>query len=501
MKALILCNVDFCAWPVHLAERLARRQPGFEADALVSLDKGIADALRAQVIFRFGQIDSVTDHEDSWLGQPDRAALHERLAERFGAGVLEEIALAERELSGDHLAGASFHWTPLRRASRDPERRRAYVAGLVDWLDRLLERGGYDLVVAYSLQDGLSAAASHLAPRHGARFLSLKAIGFGAFNSLFDDPRNMSPTFRDRLRAMRERPDDFARDIETGRLALGRFRQRPTAPDYMESPINQAAPWPPMIDSAALLWRMMTRRPPENIRYPFPGSRLWHDWRRPLTARIRQNSTAWARLNDLADQPFLYFPLHYEPEASLLVSAPQAIDQVAVIERLAPALPDGWVLAVKEHRPMLGRRPAGYDRRLEALPGVRLLSPFESSFDCMKAARLTATITGSAGMESVLLGRPTLFFGDQPIQIIGEGCIRANWRDPMEQAIATALAQPPASEESLAMFLAALASGSVAIPSSEIWGGFPAIGFDLVGQQKEAVDRLASLIFEACARG
>ncbi len=285
--------------------------------------------------------------------------------------------------------------------------RAAYVAGLAGFLERLMRSRRYDVVLSYPVQDAPSVAATLIAERLGIPFLSPKAIGFQAATCLFDDERTMRPCFRFRLayRARGGRPVGHSRKL----MACG-------ARGSGKLPVE--AGWARLHGHCERGDVRATRRPadafaieahpraarPESLRYPYPMQRLWFEWRRWIMARRDRHHPLFRPLAELGPTPFVYFPLHYEPEASLLVSAPEHTDQIAVIEASARALPSGWQLAVKEHRPMLGRRPAGYYERLSRIPGVVLVTPFEDGLVTMRAAQATITITGTAGFEAVLLG-------------------------------------------------------------------------------------------------
>ena len=80
-----------------------------------------------------------------------------------------------------------------------------------------------------------------------------------------------------------------------------------------------------------------------------------------------------------------------------------------------------WLIYVKEHPSQLsgdgdleayrGRSPDDYDELLQ-LPNVRLGSEEVDSFSLVDNAAATATVTGTAGWESIVRGKPALVFGN-----------------------------------------------------------------------------------------
>lgn len=109
---------------------------------------------------------------------------------------------------------------------------------------------------------------------------------------------------------------------------------------------------------------------------------------------------------------FVYFPLHYTPEVSTLAYGYRYEDQLCLCRTLAAYLPTGYRLLVKEHTSMLGRRPYGFYEQLAAMYNVAFVPPRVSTFDLIRACRAVATITGTAGFEAFVLGKPVLAFGD-----------------------------------------------------------------------------------------
>src|SRR5690606_3825451 len=113
-------------------------------------------------------------------------------------------------------------------------------------------------------------------------------------------------------------------------------------------------------------------------------------------SRLALPSGLFRQVGELPTRPFVYFPLHVDPEASTMVLAPDHTDQLAVIESLAKRLPFGMSLVVKERVRMLGRRPRGFYETIRRFPSVSLASPLESTFQLIQRSTFVAAITGTA---------------------------------------------------------------------------------------------------------
>ena len=113
------------------------------------------------------------------------------------------------------------------------------------------------------------------------------------------------------------------------------------------------------------------------------------------------------------DEDFVFFPLHYEPEISLLLQAPTHTDKVALIRQISRSLPVRFKLYVKDHPEMAQYRPRSYYKELKKNPNVKLIDPCISSFAITPKAKLVTTITGTTGWEAIMLKKPVVSFGHQ----------------------------------------------------------------------------------------
>ena len=110
--------------------------------------------------------------------------------------------------------------------------------------------------------------------------------------------------------------------------------------------------------------------------------------------------------------PFLYFPLAYEPERAILLGAPFFSNQISVISNIAKSLPVGYELFVKEHPGMedMGWREISFYKQILELPNVKLFHPGVSHEDLIKKSSLTITIRGTAGLEAAFYEKPSIVF-------------------------------------------------------------------------------------------
>jgi len=175
-------------------------------------------------------------------------------------------------------------------------------------------------------------------------------------------------------------------------------------------------------------------------------------------------------VREIPGQPFAYFPLHVDPEESTMLYAPYQTNQLAIIEMLSKSLPLGMDLVVKEHPSMIGQRPSGFYRALSKTPKVILVSALESPFDLIRRAALTFVITGTAGWEAMMLQKPVIVLGENyPYLQVGQGVDHCIELSKLPSVILSAMQRPPASDESLELFIASMRYHSFELPASLIW--------------------------------
>ncbi len=130
-------------------------------------------------------------------------------------------------------------------------------------------------------------------------------------------------------------------------------------------------------------------------------------WR--VSKRLMMRLGFWDKFTPT--ERYIYFPLHVQPEMSTMTFAPYYLDQLAVLANISKSMPIGFKLVVKEHPSMLGHRTQKYYKQLRALPNMLLISPFENNAKILKAADLIFTITGTVGLEGLILKKPVIVLG------------------------------------------------------------------------------------------
>jgi Capsule polysaccharide biosynthesis protein len=112
------------------------------------------------------------------------------------------------------------------------------------------------------------------------------------------------------------------------------------------------------------------------------------------------------------NSPFVYFPLHLQPELTTSAIGDEYADQLRAIEELAQWLPSSVAVYVKENPKQTHRwRDAEFFARLQKVPRLKLIPTETSTYHLLRDCLFAATITGTVGWESISGGKPVLVFG------------------------------------------------------------------------------------------
>src|SRR3989344_1875451 len=142
------------------------------------------------------------------------------------------------------------------------------------------------------------------------------------------------------------------------------------------------------------------------------GARYW--LRESISWPIKQKIFDYGGIfeKSVNGEKYVFFPLHFQPEATTLIHGKWYVDQGALLENISKSIPITHKLYVKEHPYGYGTRTFSFYRRIKMLPNVRLISPHANNFELIKKCSLLTTITGTAGWEALLFEKPVITFGN-----------------------------------------------------------------------------------------
>jgi len=125
------------------------------------------------------------------------------------------------------------------------------------------------------------------------------------------------------------------------------------------------------------------------------------------------------------DSQYVYFALHFQPEATTLPKGLIYREQILAIRRLIEIIPDEMTIYVKEHPRQLiadirnkNYRNIDFYEEIMKLDRVELVHPEVDSAELIENSTLVSTITGSPLIEALPKGIPVIAFGNSVV----EGC-------------------------------------------------------------------------------
>jgi hypothetical protein len=131
--------------------------------------------------------------------------------------------------------------------------------------------------------------------------------------------------------------------------------------------------------------------------------------------KIRKRFLDKYSLNNIpSDEKYVYFPLQFEPERTILISAPYYTNQLELIKNIARSIPIDYFLYVKEHpgQSLHSWRKTEYYEEILKIPNVKLIHHSIPSKILVEKSDLVATVTGTVGLEAAFLQKPSIVFGD-----------------------------------------------------------------------------------------
>lgn len=131
-----------------------------------------------------------------------------------------------------------------------------------------------------------------------------------------------------------------------------------------------------------------------------------------LKRLVNKKLSGFSKMTRSIDSPYVYFPLHCQPEASIDVMGGFYSGQLELIRNISRSLPAGLKLAVKEHPLGIGMRRIGFFRSIEKLPNAVNINPCADSIDLIKNASAVVSVSGTACYEAAVMGVGSVVFSD-----------------------------------------------------------------------------------------
>lgn len=432
------------------------------------------------------------------LDKPDLSKLARYERELGGAAGLFGAIVADRRLfMGPDCASTQDY----RRRFSDDELLCILQRGL-ERMEALFDDLKPDLVVSFICVTMLDYLACLFANARGVPFLNLRPTRIGdrvAFSRVLNDPSpELAAKYQRLLTGESSRFEEEARQyIRRVREQHGRYEGvvRPSDRPALKSNFSKFA----RIDRFFLAIRgyldYRNSSAATDNHVPDPLRRLYFTaWGNPRHAyRVRQFfKNRYIREHDLQSLRYVFFPLHTEPEVSLLVYGRPYVNQIEIIRMLAMSLPIDTVLVVKEHPWMVGKRALGAYQKMLDIPRVKFADPALEARMLVKHSDLVAVVTGSVALEAAMLNKPVITFGDCPYNLLPDNMVR-RCADPrhLQTLIRDAIADHQVDEIALLAFVTAVFESSASVNLYSVLLGKSNVHAERNAAYAEEIDNLA----------
>jgi hypothetical protein len=362
--------------------------------------------------------------------KPDLPKLARYEQELGGEAGLFGAIVADRRL---FLGPDCTYTQDYRRRFSDDELLCILQRGLMQ-VENMFDTLRPDMVVSFICVTMLDYLVYLFAKTRGVRFLNLRPTRVGdrvSFSCMLNDPSpELAFCYRKILEgAQAVYAEEARRYIKRVREEHGRYEGvvSPSDRPALQSNIAKLFRLGGLMSAAKnyLAYRQSTAVSDNHV--PEPVKKLYFTAiRNPIQARKTRSylASCYITENDLSGLRYAFFPLHTEPEVSLLVYGRPYVNQIEVIRMLAMSLPADMVLVVKEHPWMVGKRSLSAYGKMLNIPRVRFVDPKLEARILIQQADLVAVVTGSVALEAAMLGKPVITFGDCPYNLLPQTMVR-----------------------------------------------------------------------------
>jgi hypothetical protein len=478
MRVFFFLGQTFFEQSIAIAKEIKSVIPGADFRAIVAARSNIIDELNKIDDPRFSGYDWLSGLEKQWISTPlDKNKLKE-YEEKLGSKVLRQIITADREIGVGFVSCGKVERTDLINFTKNDDIRWRYVIGLLDYLFTQYSEHRPDCVFAYAVAGAVAFAMGVVCEYLKIPFCQ-PVMGRVKQYAIMDNNHHwtLDPVKTLFNKAINE-PDLIKEKLPEAKNFITQFRSKPVFPEGMQiltTNVRNKSSFrgivkTVVIDIARCVAILLGLKGTKNVLRQRKGAdilknnlSIYWSLRKILNGKMKEFS------NDLGDKEYLYYALHVDPEASTMVVADMFTDQMAVIESIAKSMPASMQLIVKEHIPCLGKRPKGFYERINSMPDVKLVSPFMDNFELIKNSRLVCTITGTAGWESILLGKPPVVIGNVHYLAIAEGLVHCHDLSKMSEAIKEAMTMQPVRDEVLINYIASIMTLGVEMSAADMW--------------------------------
>jgi hypothetical protein len=497
IKLLTSTSPSFYRWtPLVIAEmeeELEKRKQALSCDCIYFGGDYILNEMKKYPMKGNYNFIDAEPLEEKWLNASINSEKIAYFEKKYGKNIINRIIISDRQVGYIYVKGGTLPQTPIMRQCKNHDVAVAFTCALLEYVENYFEKEKPDIVFTYTVAGALALAMGVVAKYKKVPFLRLTPARLGKRYILDHSIIDCGEGVHEALPNIKADAPELKPYKAEAKAFIKSFRDKPLQPDYQHIINKINLNFISLLEFASLSWRIITRRKPETLRYPYPLSRLWWEVTRYIKTFIRIR-LPYDNLDVLEGRKFAFFPLQFEPEATTMIMTPMSTDQVAVVEALTKAIPADWLLVVKDNPPIIGRRPLNFYKAIKSNPKVVLANPSIKGVELVKRADLVTVITGTVGWEALMLKKPVLCLGKTLYQAAGGGIVYEESLTKLPEAVNKAIEQKAISEAKLEKYISYLYSRSFDFPADLFWGN---VTREQVDQYREVAANIAREMIKA----
>lgn len=492
-KIYFVCAPIFMYWPVAISKKMKELDADLITGGFIGGPKKYHEILLNEWGNLAEEVVYTHDLEKEWINNPYNKERLSYYIELFGHKALNELVISDRQVGYGFLSGGGIAKSEiLKKMKSDKNSHLNYIVGMLDYLESFLKKNKPDVIYSYAVAGSFTLAIALFSDKLGIHFTKLTHSRISDRVVIDTSPRDEMFIVKNRFLnydiCFSKEAEKFANDYLTN------FREKQTQPEYQTVQNNIYKSKTEFKNTFKLYLKRIKGMVSSKNDF-FHGSYFGNVIFEQKTVKGIKNY--WKKKpfypkEMLIEKPYFFYTLHVDPEASTMVISPSQTNQFAVIEAIAKSKPIDHILIVKEHLTMIGRRPKGYYDRINALPGVFFVDPLESSFQFIKGAEAVITLTGTSGLEAIMLNKPAIFLGKFIYDWIEDGFVCTNDLSNLGDVLTNIKAIKPANEELLKRLLMSIYDSSFSFNSGLIWSG---VSKAKVEENPEVVSSFANALY------
>lgn len=504
MNLIVMFAPFFLELPLAICQTICAKNKTVRIFAVSTGSDDIKHFLKNQDRVSFEEVVHLPDLESDWLKSAVNEEAYSDYESALGLEAVNRLLISDRQVGRALIFDAETTTTPLSKISINDQYRSRYIGGLLSAIDMIFSNFRPNIVFCYTVAGAQASAFANICKLRQVKFLRLSAthledyycidstaeLSLQCVNETFFKIKNGLPVSKDVRNEARAILNEFQNKPRKYKAAA-KNHQRTINSLRIKSILSR------LYHDAHFVFSCWLRDLPVSFRKASPVQNLFYNFSTSMRGRAALKDNVFRKIGSIPKDRFIFFPLQVTPEASTMVLAPMHTNQYALVENLAKSLPSNVKLVVKEHIPMVGKRPRWYYKALGDMPNVILVSPFENNFSLIKKCEFVCTITGTAAWEGLLLGKRAMLIGRPHFSVIEHGVICEDNLSKLPNAVLETLTSEKPDNNELAQYIAAILMESFQLPAELYRTG---VTRNTVSKHSKVVEKIADKIIFASKR-